>query len=153
MWPDCSAPRRLPAPLISRSRTAILKPAPSIENCSIACKRFLAVGFKFRFLGSIRVQYALCLYRPTRPLNWCKSESPNRSASAMNIVFAFGISMPDSIIVVETKISASPLTNPSMTCSSSREGICPCPTMTFASGAIPLISAATASMSPTLLWT
>ena len=28
-WPDCSSPSRLPAPRISRSRIAILKPAPS----------------------------------------------------------------------------------------------------------------------------
>ena len=39
MWPDCSAPSRLPAPRISRSRNAILKPEPSAWFALIVASR------------------------------------------------------------------------------------------------------------------
>ena len=52
MWPDCSAPRMLPAPRISRSRSAILKPAPSSVNSSIAFSRLTALGVT----GSVRLE-------------------------------------------------------------------------------------------------
>ena len=46
--------------------------------------------------------------RPTRPRIWCRSLRPKWCAWLMMIVFAFGISRPDSMIVVETNTSNSP---------------------------------------------
>ena len=40
MNPLCSAPSRFPAPRISKSRMAILKPSPKSENSSSVCSRF-----------------------------------------------------------------------------------------------------------------
>ena len=71
----------------------------------------------------------------------------------MSIVFAVGISIPDSMIVVLTRMSTCRLMNASMTFSSSRGDICPCPTITFAFGTIVRISLATCSMLWTRLWT
>ena len=50
MWPDCSSPRRLPAPRMSRSWEASWKPAPSVSSdCStlqppLGLQRDLALG-------------------------------------------------------------------------------------------------------------
>jgi hypothetical protein len=53
----------------------------------------------------------------------------------MIIVFAVGMSMPDSMIVVATRMSASRRMNASMTARVPCGGICPCPTTIRASGA------------------
>ena len=50
------------------------------------------------------------------------------SARSMTIVFAFGMSRPDSMIVVHTRTSASPAANVSITFSSTPSGIWPWPT-------------------------
>ena len=42
MWPDCSPPRMLPAPRISRSASAIWNPAPSSDALKIAWSRLRA---------------------------------------------------------------------------------------------------------------
>src|SRR5881398_1764614 len=44
MWPCCSAPSRLPAPRISRSRMAIWNPEPSAVNRLAAISRHTALG-------------------------------------------------------------------------------------------------------------
>ena len=41
MNPLWSAPNKSPAPLMSKSRMAILKPLPKVENCSKAVSLFL----------------------------------------------------------------------------------------------------------------
>src|SRR5881398_3635993 len=48
MWPCCSAPSRLPAPRISRSRMAIWNPEPSAVNRLAAISRFTALGSGFQ---------------------------------------------------------------------------------------------------------
>lgn len=60
--------------------------------------------------------------------------SPNRSASWMIIVFAFAMSSPVSMIVVDTSTSISPLIKSYMISSSSRSLICPCAKDTLAPG-------------------
>ena len=71
MWPDCSGPRMLPLPRISRSRMAILKPAPRWLYSSIAFNRdgdrYAAVGSP----GSSRgAAYAGAVQLFRRDLNW-----------------------------------------------------------------------------------
>ena len=69
-WPLCCVPRMLPAPRISRSRSAILNPAPSEEYCLMALIRFRASPTVSIERGSSRYAYALWSLRPTRPRSW-----------------------------------------------------------------------------------
>ena len=81
-----------------------------------------------------RNAYAIRLDLPTRTRNWYNWDSPNRSASWMIIVFAFAMSSPVSMIVVDTSTSISPLIKSYMISSSSRSLICPCAKDTLAPG-------------------
>ena len=54
--PDCSCPKRSPAPRIAKSRIAILNPLPNSVNSFIASKRFCASKVNI-FLGSY-IKYA-----------------------------------------------------------------------------------------------
>ena len=54
MCPLCSVPRRFPAPRISRSRMAILKPLPSAVYCLMAFTRFRASPTVMRSRGNIK---------------------------------------------------------------------------------------------------
>ena len=58
MWPDCSAPSRLPAPRISRSRIAILNPEPRSVNSPIVFSRSYASSVSARSGGYRRYAYA-----------------------------------------------------------------------------------------------
>ena len=71
----------------------------------------------------------------------------------MTIVFAFGMSSPDSMIVVQTRTSASPAANLSITLSSWPSAICPWPTTRRASGSSLRSCSAWASIVSTRLWT
>ena len=55
MWPDCLVPRRFPAPRISRSRMAILKPDPSAVYCLMALMRLVASPPTVRSRGMSRM--------------------------------------------------------------------------------------------------
>ena len=59
-------------------------------------------------LGDQQAQPA-CRPRPTRPRSWCSWETPNRSASMITMVVAFGTSTPTSMTVVATSTSISPV--------------------------------------------
>src|SRR5271167_3071813 len=54
-----------------------------------------------------KIGVRLHVQRPTLPRNWCKSANPNLSARLTISVLAKGTSMPDSMMVVHTKISIS----------------------------------------------
>ena len=69
MWPDCCVPSRLPAPRISRSLIAILKPDPSSVYCFMALILFLASPVDIKELGSMSNAYAFRPDLPTLPLN------------------------------------------------------------------------------------
>ena len=75
------------------------------------------------------------------------------SASSMNIVFALGMSTPDSMMVVANRMSASLRTNATIAFSSSPSPIWPWPMTTRASGHRNSNRAFTSSMSKILLWT
>ena len=51
----------------------------------------------------------------TLPRSWCSWARPNRSACRMAIMVAFGMFIPTSTTVVQTRISMSPLLNCSIT--------------------------------------
>ena len=71
---------------------------------------FFASTFRLVSFGTSSLQKAFLFDRPTRPLIWCRSDNPNICAWFIIIVFAFGMSMPDSIIFVETRTSNLPST-------------------------------------------
>ena len=63
-------------------------------------------GLGQRLLRRIEeVGVAALAARPTRPRSWCSWDSPNMSARSTMSVLAFGMSRPDSTIVVETSTS------------------------------------------------
>jgi len=72
--------------------------------------------------------------RPTRPRIWYSWASPSMSARSTTSVFACGMSIPDSMIVVDTRTSASPRRNVCIFSSSSFSRICPCATRKRRSG-------------------
>ena len=69
----------------------------------------LGVDTVITFSG-LKVKYACAslVPRPTRPFNWYSCDMPSLSLSTTIIVFAFGKSIPFSIIVVVIKILLSP---------------------------------------------
>ncbi len=71
----------------------------------------------------------------------------------MTIVFAFGMSSPDSMIVVQTRTSAAPSAKVIITFSSAPSPICPCPTTNRTPGSIVRSCSACASIVSTRLWT
>ena len=71
----------------------------------------------------------------------------------MMIVFAAGMSSPDSTIAVDTSTSAWPSMNLTMTDSNSRSRTCPCATRTRASGTIFWMKVAIDSSDWIRLWT
>ena len=130
----CSAPRRLPAPRISRSRMAILKPLPRSVNSRIAWRRFPPLPAAFCFCGtSERHTPSGSNVRHARGADKA-CDRPRLSASWMIIVLTLEISSPVSMIVVDTSTSISPLIKSYMIFSSSRSFICPCANATLASG-------------------
>ena len=58
--------------------------------------------------GIHKKQKACLSPRPTRPRIWYNCDNPSFCALLIIIVFAFGTSNPDSIIVVQIKISTPP---------------------------------------------
>ena len=131
--PDCSAPKISPAPLIDKSLIAIPKPLPNDANSFIAESLFVATSLNTLCFSYIKYAYAILLVLPTLPLIWYNWLSPNLSESNIISVFAFGISIPVSIIVVQSKISNSPLINLYIISSISDLFILPCaiPILTF----------------------
>ena len=75
------------------------------------------------------------------------------SARSTTRVFTVGMSMPDSMIVVQTRTSYWPSQKSRTTRSSRPSSICPWATATRASGTSSRSRAATRSMSCTRLWT
>ena len=71
----------------------------------------------------------------------------------MMIVLAFGMSRPDSMIVVQTRTSAAPSAKAIITFSSAPSAIWPWPTTNRASGSIRRSCSACASIVSTRLWT
>ena len=67
MWPLCDSPSRLPAPRISRSRIAILKPLPRSVASPIVRRRSYASSVSRASRGWNRYAYARDPLRPTRP--------------------------------------------------------------------------------------
>ena len=74
------------------------------------------------------------------------------SARSTISVFAFGMSRPDSTIVVATRTSYSFSQKPIMICSSAPSGICPCATAMRASGTSSASFAAARLIDSTRLW-
>ena len=134
MWPDCISPRRLPAPLISKSLIAILKPEPNSVNSFIAFNLLSATSDNSLSLLYVIYAYPCLSERPTLPLIWYSWAKPNLSAFSTIIVFAFGISIPDSNIVVQTNTSILCSIKSCMMLSISLPVIFPCANSTFASG-------------------
>ena len=71
----------------------------------------------------------------------------------MMMVLDAGMSSPDSTMAVETSTSACPSTNLTMTLSSSRSAICPCPITTRASGTSPWMNVVIEARDWIRLWT
>ena len=71
----------------------------------------------------------------------------------MTIVLAFGMSSPDSMIVVHTRTSAAPSAKAIITFSSAPSAIWPWPTTNRTPGSIRRSWSACASMVSTRLWT
>ena len=88
-----------------------------------------------------------------RPRIWWSWASPILSASSMMSVFTLGMSMPVSMMVVQTRMSASPSTMACMTEDSSCSVIFPWPvTMRTSGPSIFWSRAAVASILSTRLW-
>ena len=153
MKPLCSAPRRFPAPRISRSRMARLNPDPSSVNSSTACSRCSVLLGMLAMGGVRRYAYACAFARPTRPRSWYSSAMPNLSARLMKIVLTFGMSNPDSMIFVATSTSHSFCRNAIITFSSACDVICPCAVLMRTSGRSFCSLPATSSIVCTLSWT
>ena len=100
--PDCISPSRLPAPLISKSLIAILKPEPNSVNSFIAFSLLSASSESILSFLYVMYAYACLSDLPTLPLIWYSAANPILSAFSTIIVFAFGMSIPDSNIVVQT---------------------------------------------------
>ena len=124
--PDCISPSKLPAPLISRSLIAILKPEPNSVNSFIAFSLLSATSDNSLLRLYVIYAYACLLLLPTLPLIWYSCDNPSLSAFSTIIVFAFGISIPDSKIVVQTNTSISFEINASIISSNSLPVILPC---------------------------
>ena len=101
--PDCISPSKLPAPLISRSLIAILNPEPNCVNSFIAFNLLSATSVNNFSLLYVIYAYPCLFDLPTLPLIWYNCANPILSAFSTIMVFAFGISIPDSKIVVHTK--------------------------------------------------
>ena len=151
MKPLCSPPNKSPAPRISRSFMAILKPEPRSVNCSSAWSRLRASSVSVLRGGAISLQKAFLLERPTRPRIWCRSDIPKWLALLIIMVFAFDTSSPLSMMVVATRTSYLPSIKSSMTFSNFFPSIWPCPTAILASGTKRWIIPATSWMLLTLL--
>ena len=77
---------------------------------------------------------------------------PKVSARSIRLVFARGMSMPDSMMVVESRISWSPRSNSRILRASVRESICPWATTILAQGQSVLRRRSTFDMDETRLW-
>ena len=100
--PDWISPSRLPAPLISKSLIAILNPDPNSVNSFIAFNLLSATSASILSFLYVMYAYPCLLLLPTLPLIWYSCANPILSAFSTIIVFAFGMSIPDSSIVVHT---------------------------------------------------
>ena len=129
MKPLCSAPKRFPAPRMSRSCMAMCMPLPNSEKLSMACNR--------RRASTVSVaqgwceQVTECLFGccgPHGPGVGAVRSDPKFWALLMIIVLVFGISIPDSMMVVASQHvilvvgEADRWPVPVL-----RDGICPCP--------------------------
>jgi hypothetical protein len=90
--------------------------------------------------------------RPTRPRIWYSWLRPSMSERSTMSVFACGMSIPDSMIVVETSTSASPRRKACIRSSSSFSFICPCATRKRSFGQSCCSDAARSSIVSTRLW-
>ena len=70
----------------------------------------------------------------TRPRSWCSCASPKRSAWSMVMMVAFGMFIPTSTTVVQTRMSVVPSLNCSITSCFSFAFILPCRTSIVRSG-------------------
>ena len=132
--PLCSSPSSSPAPRISRSCVASAKPAPRSSSEAIASRRFCASVVIAFGCGVSSHAYAWWWERPTRPRNWCNCARPKWSARSMIMVLAVGMSIPVSIMVVQTSTLKRWWWKSFITRSSSRSRICPWPMAIRASG-------------------
>jgi len=64
----------------------------------------LFLAFVLKLVLKINIHVACFDPLPTLPLNWCNWDRPNLLAFSIMIKFAFGKSIPTSIIVVDTNI-------------------------------------------------
>ena len=96
--------------------------------------------------------YACLLLLPTLPLIWYNWARPNLSAFSTIIVLAFGISIPDSKIVVHTNTFVFWVTKSAIISSISLPVIFPCAKLTLASSTKVEISAAFLAIPSTLLY-
>ena len=115
---------------------AMRKPELNSANSRMALRRFSAISLSSRPRRNVRYALARRFERPTRPRSWCSWARPMRSASSMMRVFTFGMSMPVSMMVVQTRICVSPVTMRSMTVESCSSFIWPCATSTTAPSSI-----------------
>ena len=152
IWPCCLFPKSEPAPRISRSRIAILKPEPNSVYSLIASS--LRVAISVSSLPRVKVKYAYALRDdlPTLPRIWWSCASPIRSAFSIIRVLQFGTSTPVSIIVVQTRISISPSIKSFQTLDSCSSVILPWAIPTLASGRAFFICIALCSIVSVLLW-
>src|SRR5207248_1551824 len=98
-------------------------------------------------LGQIRAPRELDRAGEPRPRSWCRSARPYLSASLMKIVFTLGMSSPDSMIVVATRMSNSRRMKASIVRSSVSPLIWPCATAMRASGTIAWMRSAVVAIS------
>ena len=107
MCPCCSAPSRLPAPRISRSRIAIWKPLPSDWCWLIAARRSCASSVSCATAGrrSRRTPARGAPDAPAQLVHLRQAEQVRRASTTS--VFAFGTSRPLSMITLQTSTSAS----------------------------------------------
>jgi len=150
--PDCSPPKRFPAPLISKSFNATCIPAPKSVLVAIVVRRSWANSEIGCSVGYRKYAYALSRLRPTRPLSWWSWDKPNRSERSTIRVFALGISIPLSIIVVQRSKSNSLFQNERITSSKTLSFICPCAIPIRMPGISDLIFSETSSILSTRLW-
>ena len=151
MCPDWISPSMLPAPLISKSLMAILNPEPNSVNSFIAFNLLSATSDNSLSLLYVTYAYPCLSERPTLPRIWYNWASPSLSAFSTIIVFAFGISIPDSKIVVQTSTSVLCSIKSCIILSISAPVILPCANSTLASGTNFEISSAFLIIFSTLL--
>ena len=82
-------------------------PAPISVCWATVASRSCAVSVSGFSGGNRKYAYPRSRLRPTRPRSWCSCDSPYASARSTISVLAFGMSRPDSTIVVHTSTSDS----------------------------------------------